>query len=83
MRNELQEEYAAGKFDMAVSMATGSIAAASSAANYLYQAAHAKGDKLTGGDILVLRQHRMALQRAVATLDEAINAHRPRLVAAE
>lgn len=82
MKNELLAEYHAGRFDMAITMAAGPIAAAASAANFLYQTANDK-KALTAGDILVLRQHRMALQRAIATLDEVIEPHRPRLMAAE
>lgn len=81
MKDELQMEYAAGRFDMAIAMATSPIATAESAANYLYQAANAKRG-ITGGDLLTLRQLRVRLLRAAGTLDQAIALGQPKLLQA-
>lgn len=81
MKDELQGEYNAGRFDMAVTMAAASIESAASAANYLFNAATSKGG-LTGGDMLILRQHRARLQKAAATLDQAIALGQPKLLQA-
>jgi hypothetical protein len=80
MRDELQAEYNAGRFDMAVAMASGPIATAGSAANYLYQAANAR--KLTQGDLIALRALRAKLRNAAGTLDQAIALGQPKLLQA-
>lgn len=77
-----QTEYSAGRLDIALNMASGPISAACSVANYLYNAANAKGE-LTGGDLIALRQYRVQLMRAAATLDEVIAPAKLKLVAAE
>lgn len=81
MKNELQAEYEAGRFDMAIAMAAAPIASAESAANYLYQCAKTN-KRLTGGDMLALRLHRARLQKAVATLDDALAIGKPALLQA-
>lgn len=81
MKDELQGEYNCGRLDMAVAMASGTIAAAESATNYLYQAANAK-DRLTGGDLIALRLMRVRLYKAAATLDQALALGQPKLLQA-
>ena len=79
MKDELQAQYDAGRFDMAIGMSSASIAAAESAANYLFQVAKTN-KRLTAGDVLALRLHRNRVQRAVETLDEAIALGKPKLI---
>lgn len=80
MKDELQEQYNAGRFDMAIGMSSGQIATAESAANYLYQVANAK--RLTGADLQALRHLRAKLHRAAGTLDQAIALGQPKFLQA-
>lgn len=82
-QSQYSNGYDTGRLDIALSMATAPVDAACSASNYVFNAANAKRD-LTGAELIALRQLRMRLQKAVATLDEVIApASKLKLVAAE
>lgn len=80
MKDDLQFEYNAGQFDMAIAMVSGPIATASSAVNYLYQASSRRS--LTQGDLIALRALRSKLRDAAGTLDQAIALGQPKLLQA-